>query len=179
MSILHWLDRNIEKVIIVAVTSAMVVVLLIQVFCRYVLNASISSAEEISIFGNVWLTYFGTSLAIVQRRHIRILVFSQWMSPVVNKIMDMVVNGIFFIFVLIVMYGTTKMAIIAFTTHQTAAASGIPIYIVIAGIPVAFVCCCLRLVQDTMRHYNDYRSLKSGGQIETYQTAINTEGESK
>lgn len=174
---LRWLDLNFEKALIVVVTAMMVSVLLFQVFCRYILNASISWAEELSIFGMIWLTYFGTSLAITQRRHIRVMLFSQLLSNASNKIVDILSDVIFFIFIAIATYGTMKMVIFTYNTNQTAAASGIPTCIVIAGIPLAFILCCFRLIQDILRLYKDYRIIKSGGEVVEVESAINISDE--
>jgi len=50
----------------------MLSVLLIQVFCRYVLNHALAFPEEIARFAFLWATYAGISITLREASHLRI-----------------------------------------------------------------------------------------------------------
>ncbi len=165
MKILKWLDANIEKVIIVLVTVAMIAMLTLQVVSRYAFNRSISWGEELSIFAMVWLAYFGASYAVRQRRHIRITILTDAISPKARKAVEIVCNLFFLAFDLFLVYGTWNMTVLSYQTNQIAAASGLPRWIALAGMPLAFALLAVRLVQDTADLFREYRVLASGGEL--------------
>jgi TRAP-type C4-dicarboxylate transport system permease small subunit len=165
MNALRWLDRNIEKIIIVAVTSLMIAMLTLQVVSRYAFNRSISWGEELSIFAMVWLAYFGASYAVRQRRHIRITILTDAISPKAKKMVEIACNFFFLAFDLFLVYGTWNMTVLSYQTNQVAAASGMPRWIAIAGMPLAFALLAVRLVQDTVELFREYKILASGGEL--------------
>lgn len=166
MKILKWLDENIERVILIVVTSAMILMLGAAIFSRYVINMSISWAEELSIFGMVYLTYFGASYAAKHRRHIRISIFLDMLSQKNKTLVNIILNIVFILFVLFLVYGTWNMTVLAYETGQKAAASGFPRYLAIGSLPVAFCLLIIRLIQDTRLLLADYRILRAGGTVE-------------
>jgi TRAP-type C4-dicarboxylate transport system permease small subunit len=166
MKLLHWLDENIEKIFILFTTMVMLCLLATAVFSRYVMNMSITWAEEISLFGMVWLVYFGASYAAKYRRHIRITIIRDMLPIKTQKLLDIFLNIIFFVFMAFLLYGSINMTILAYETKQAAAASGFPRWIGIAALPVAFTLTCIRLVQDTKKLCQDYSILAAGGTIE-------------
>lgn len=164
MRILKFLDENAEKGIVLVVTLVMGVALLMQVLSRYLFNMSITWAEEVAIFGMIWAAYFGSSLAIIRRQHIRILILPQRFSLRVQKYFDIACNIVFFAIMIMVIYGTIEMTILAYDTHQVAAATRMPRWIVIVGLPVAFALNALRIAQDTLRCFKEIKELKAGEQ---------------
>lgn len=50
----------------------MVVTLGLQVFFRYVLDASLTWSEELSRFAFIWIIYLGASLAVKREQHVRV-----------------------------------------------------------------------------------------------------------
>ncbi len=156
---MRWFFNNFEKVLVSIVTASMTVALFLQVLSRYAFNFSITWTEELSIFGLMWITYFGAAIAVTQRRHIRITILSDMLPPKAQKIVAILCNIAFIIFAAFVSTGIWSMTRIAYTTNQTAAASGLPRFIVIGGILIAFITICIRLIQDTLLHIKEYKAL--------------------
>jgi TRAP-type C4-dicarboxylate transport system permease small subunit len=48
----------------------MFVILLLQVFCRYVLNHSLPWPEEVAVVFSAWLGFLGASIAVRERMHV-------------------------------------------------------------------------------------------------------------
>ena len=55
--------------------ASLVVIVLIAVFCRYVLNQSLSWSDEVVRYLFVWFTLFGGAVALREREHIRVEYF--------------------------------------------------------------------------------------------------------
>jgi TRAP-type C4-dicarboxylate transport system permease small subunit len=165
MKLLHWIDEYAEQAIIILVTLSMLVMLSLQVITRYVINASISWTEELSIFGMVWLAYFGVSLAAKQRRHIRITIIADMFSPKNKKGIEIAANAIFIAFLAFLVYGTWNMTILALETKQVASASGFPRWIGLLGLPLALGLTIFRLARDSANLIREYRILAVGGTV--------------
>ena len=165
MPILTWLDNNLEKAVIFIVFVFMLGVLFAQVVARYVLNNAISWAEELCLFGLVYLTYFGASLAARHNRHIRITLLPDSLSPKNGRLVNIAVNVVFFAFLVFLIHGTINMTVLAFETNQTAPASGLPRWLVVLALPVAFCLTCIRLIQSTVRLSGEYKILAAGGTV--------------
>ena len=58
-----------------------VVIALIQVFCRYVLNNSLSWPEEMAKFAFVWFVFLGAAMVTRRSRHIVIDLVPRSLSP--------------------------------------------------------------------------------------------------
>ena len=69
---LRFLDNNLEKIICVTCLALMSVIIVAQVFFRYVLKNSISWSEEIARYLFIWLIYIGISYGVKMDRHISV-----------------------------------------------------------------------------------------------------------
>lgn len=61
-----------NEAVIVAMGAVMVVLVIGNVFCRYVLNFSLVWAEEVSQYLMVWVAFLGAGLALRQGRHVAV-----------------------------------------------------------------------------------------------------------
>ncbi len=88
MKIIRWLNEHLEEYAIVILTSLMTVLLFLQVLFRFVLNLPLAWVEEISLYSMVWLCYFGGSLAIKKREHLKMEIITNFLKPKAKKICD-------------------------------------------------------------------------------------------
>ena len=72
MAVLKWLDENIERIILLVLLAIMSVVIVLQVFMRYVMENSLTWSEELARFCFVWLVYIGISYGVKKAKHIRV-----------------------------------------------------------------------------------------------------------
>ena len=61
-----------NEAVVVAMGAVMVVLVLVNVFCRYLLNFSLVWAEEVSQYLMVWVCFLGAGLALRQGRHVAV-----------------------------------------------------------------------------------------------------------
>lgn len=64
MKFFHWLDENLEETLLVLFLSCMTLVMGVQVFCRYLLNFSLSWSEEITRYLFIWSAFISISYCI-------------------------------------------------------------------------------------------------------------------
>lgn len=74
----------------VCLLAAMVVVVCLGVFFRYVLNASLVWYDEFASYLLVWLTFFGTVVAAYHRRHIGFDLVVDKLAPRTRRVVDFV-----------------------------------------------------------------------------------------
>lgn len=61
-----------NEAVVVGMAAVMVVLVVLNVFCRYVLNFSLVWAEEVSQYLMVWVAFLGAGLALRQGRHVAV-----------------------------------------------------------------------------------------------------------
>jgi len=69
---------------------AMVVLVCLGVFFRYVLNSSLTWYDEFASYLLVWLTFYGTVVADYRRRHIGFDLVVQKLPPLQRRVVDVV-----------------------------------------------------------------------------------------
>jgi TRAP-type C4-dicarboxylate transport system permease small subunit len=67
-------DRGAEW-LAAAIFGFIVLIALVQVFCRYTLNTSLSWSEEAQIFGHIWIVFLGIPIAYRRGAHLYIETF--------------------------------------------------------------------------------------------------------
>lgn len=71
------LDRYLEEVLCAILIVGMLCSIFLQVVLRYVFESPVSWSDEIAIYCLIGTVYFGASLAVRERAHIRLMVFVQ------------------------------------------------------------------------------------------------------
>ena len=85
-SLSRWCNRT-SKVLVIGMMAVMSVVVLAQVFLRYVVQASLSWSEELARYLMVWIGLFGASLALQEGRHIEVTLLLDRMPRALRKIL--------------------------------------------------------------------------------------------
>lgn len=76
----HAFVRSNEAVVVV-MAAVMVILVVTNVVCRYLLNFSLIWAEEVSQYLMVWVTFLGAGLALRQGRHVAVEMLQDRMRP--------------------------------------------------------------------------------------------------
>ena len=110
-----------------------VVIVAVQVFCRYVLNHSLFWAEELSRYLLVWLTFLGASVAYRRNVHPGIDVVYNRLPDIIQKIFSNTVHFISIaLFAVMIFYG---IKFSYFVRLQISPALYIPKWIIFSIIP--------------------------------------------
>ena len=90
---LSWLRRGIEAVTVALFFSYCVIVLL-QVFFRYVLNDSVVWSEETVRFEQFWVIMLATSLCAYRKSHIRLEGIEAMLPGSLRRSLDLIGDGV-------------------------------------------------------------------------------------
>lgn len=121
---------TLQRGISYSLLGAIIVLVLIQVYTRYVLNQPFTWTEEIARFSMVWFTFMAASYVMAERRHIRVVFFARLLGDLGGKIINWFAQAVV-IFVGVVMTYGSYLAQNASQISGTA--SGIPISAVYLG----------------------------------------------
>jgi TRAP-type C4-dicarboxylate transport system permease small subunit len=163
MKVIRWLDNNIEKVICVALLALMSIIIVVQVFFRYVLQNSLQWSEEIARYMFIWLIYIGISYGVKMDKHIAVDAVYSFLPKKVKPIYALIGYVIFLVFAIIVVYyGVLVTANIA-GSGQISNGAHVPMQYVYVAPVVGMSLTLIRLVQ---RLVIMVKAIKAGEGIE-------------
>lgn len=91
--------------ILTVMVLAMTLLILGQVFWRYVLEAPFVWSEELSLLLMTWITFLGSTLLLMRNEHLGIDIFVDKMPPSVAKASLLLGRGLVLVFCLCLTYG--------------------------------------------------------------------------
>ena len=147
MKFFHWLDENLEETLLVLFLSCMTLVMGVQVFCRYLLNFSLSWSEEITRYLFIWSGFISVSYCTKKCISIKIEQFVA-MFPKKREALFKVVNHTIelALFLYLIPYAVLYLKS-AFESGQVSPACQIPMYYIQAAPLFSFVLVAFRIVQ--------------------------------
>lgn len=155
--VLNGIDDYLEEVLLGIALAAMAVIMGVQVFCRYVLGASLSWSEELTRYIFIWAGFLSVSYCTKKCISIKIEQFVA-LFPKRGKAMFKVVNHTFeLILFLYLIPFAWKYLMSAVANGQTSPAMGIPMYFVQAAPLVGFVLSAVRVFQRWVAEFQTVR----------------------
>ena len=151
MSLVKWIDLNIEKVLASTLLAAIVMLIFGNVFMRYVMNASLSWGEELTLWLFVWFVWLGVSYAFHTGDHVRITVLRDILSDRARLIADAVIAILVLGFLVILTIECIKLIMLPFVASQKSVVLGLPIPILYASAPVGAGLSAIRVTQHLFR----------------------------
>ena len=147
MRILKFLDKYAESSILIITLLLMSVFIGLQVFMRYVMQASLSWSEEISRYLFIFLINIGISYGVKENRHVSISLFVNIFSEKVKKYLLVFSDIMFLVFALVVAVHGVQVSSMINMFGQKSPAVGIPMWIVYIATPLGFSLVSIRLIQ--------------------------------
>ena len=95
---------------------AMFFVVMLQIFARYVIRASIPWTEELSRYLLVFMTFFGAAVALKENRHITISILIDFLPDKYRVYVDVFFKVIILLFLAAVLRGSIKMVLLTWET---------------------------------------------------------------
>ena len=140
-----------EEVVLVSSLVANVLIVFIQIIMRYFFNTSLAWSEELSRYIFIWQVWLGSSIAFVDDQHIRVdLIFSIFKSENSHRILQLIINVIWFVFNIFLVYVGIKL--LGSMSARNALSSGmrLPLVYVYSALPVASFILSVRILFDTI-----------------------------
>tara|TARA_R110002020_G_scaffold70100_26_gene182030 strand:+ start:2262 stop:2795 length:534 start_codon:yes stop_codon:yes gene_type:complete len=148
MTVLKFIDRKSEIYLLTAILVTISVVLLVQVFMRYVINSPLVWAEELARYLLVWCTMIGSSLAVRESRHIVIDFAPVLFGPRSIGLFRLVsLTGILVFCGVIIFYSLPFVQRVQ-EMNQLSPSLEIPMWWVYLALPVGAAASSLRAVQQ-------------------------------
>lgn len=151
MLVIRWIDSNAEKVLASTLLAAIVLLIFGNVFMRYVMNASLSWGEELTLWLFVWFVWLGVSYAFHTGDHVRITVLRDVLSERARLFADVVIALLVLVFLVVLTIECIKLIRQPFVASQTSVVLGLPIPILYASAPVGAGLSAIRVIQHLIR----------------------------
>ena len=151
MLVIRWIDSNAEKVLASTLLAAIVLLIFGNVFMRYVMNASLSWGEELTLWMFVWFVWLGVSYAFHTGDHVRITVLRDVLSERARLFADVVIAMLVLVFLVVLAIECIKLIRQPFVSSQNSVVLGLPIPILYASAPVGAGLSAIRVVQHLIR----------------------------
>lgn len=144
------------KFFLIVITGAMIIIIVYQVFGRYVINQAPSWTEEIARFCLVWLSFLGAALIVKYKTSIRVTFLvdnhlSDKMQVRLNKFSNYIII-LFSLFMVIV--GTMH---VMNTRMYFSEALHIPIWILNSTVPISGTCMLFFALEDVFNTHKKKR----------------------
>jgi TRAP-type C4-dicarboxylate transport system permease small subunit len=140
-------EAALEDWLCVVLLVGILTVMALGVFCRYVLNDSLSWTEEISRYGLVYITYLGCATGIRRQSHIRIDVIERVLPARLKRPLALLVDLLTCAFLATMLVLTFRIIGILWASRSTAVQ--IPMGWVYGALLAGFA---LSLVRLGLRH---------------------------
>jgi TRAP-type C4-dicarboxylate transport system permease small subunit len=130
--------------------AVVVVIVLVQVFGRYILRMSLSWPEELARYVLVWLTFFGVAAAAARQSQIVVDTVLELVSPRVRRILEGIgaLAGLLAVGLLV---WTSRPLLFGPAGGSTSPATGIPSFWIYLAVPVGGVLLGLFALADLGR----------------------------
>jgi C4-dicarboxylate transporter, DctQ subunit len=142
-TILHWLNRF-EEITASVALSFMAIIIILQVFQRYVVQHSLDWPEELARYLFIYSVYIGASYAALGRRHLEVTIVRTVFGEKIGKFFTIIAYIISSFFCGMMVLWGIKMVSFVIATHQVAPALQFPMYIAYICMPLGFGLMCLR-----------------------------------
>ena len=144
---IKWLDHNFEEFLLTLLLLAMVLIMGLQVFSRFVLKASLSWTEELTRYMFIWAGFLSVSYCSKRCISIKIEQFVARFSRRTKAVIKLVNHTIELAFFFYMIPFAWSYMMSAVESGQVSPALGIPMYFVQAAPFVSFVLVAFRIIQ--------------------------------
>lgn len=127
----------------------MAIIVILQVFCRYILNHSLFWSEELARYLLVWLTFLGASVAYYRNMHPGVDVLYSRLPSNLKRYSRIIVYLLSLVFFLIMIWYGCRFAY--FVKAQTTPALLLPKWTIFSVIPISGVFLSLHAVAKLFR----------------------------
>ncbi|WP_196260117.1 TRAP transporter small permease [Pelagibacterium limicola] len=148
MSVLRFIDRKAEAYLLTAILVAISVILVAQVFMRYVVNNPLVWAEELARYLLIWCTMIGTSLAVKESRHIVVDFAPVLFGPRSIGLFRMISMVGIICFSAVITYYSVPFVLRVQQMNQLSPSLEIPMWCVYLALPVGAVASIIRALQQ-------------------------------
>ncbi len=163
--IIHHLDEYVEVYLASAALVIFSVLVVLQVFMRYVLGAPLVWSEELARFALVWFVWIAGSYAVKYLRHVKFNVIVDLIGsklPIAQRVIRVFVFGLWLAFLVLMLVLSWQQVMQQVASGQVSAGARIPMSFVYFGLTLGMALMSIRVTQhlvlafvDIMKHPNE------------------------
>jgi len=157
-NILHKIDENGERYLLLPLYAMIVITIFMEVFRRFVLSYSSIWAEEVTRYAFIYVSWIGASAAIKERAHIRI----DLILPLVGnrgKALIMIFGDLVtIVLAVLAFWWSLESVLVSIKFGSVTHGLRINLAWFLAAVPLGFAMMLFRLVQSIIRDVSDLRA---------------------
>jgi C4-dicarboxylate transporter DctQ subunit len=139
-----------EEIVIALLLAAMTLLTFIQVVLRYGFNTGFVWALEATGYMFAWLILFGISYAVRVHAHIGVDVLVKALSTETRRVVGLIAVALCVLYAVIMLYGAWDYFYVLFRRGRLAEDIPLPVWVLVAILPLGFLLFGLRLVQQAL-----------------------------
>lgn len=161
--LLGWLDRNLERTIILAAFTTCAGIVAVEVFRRYVLAQQAPWSTTVPAYMFLWLTWIGCAYGVKIRAHLNFAEVRNRLPRNVQFVLLQIDNALFILLAaIIVYYGTDLLAIQIQNASIVPGTDTIPQWWFYSATPVGWSLLVIRVVQNVIE---DVTAMRTGAPL--------------
>lgn len=144
------LDEFVEVYLASAALILFSVLVVAQVFMRYVVGTSLTWSEELARFALVWFVWIAGSYAVRYQRHVKFNVLVNAIgnrSPLARRLIEVAVFLLWITFLILMLILSSQQVLQQFDSGQIAAGTRVPFFVVYLGLPLGMLLMIFRVAQ--------------------------------
>ncbi len=157
LRLLGWLDQNTEYWLNFFFYAFLTLIVVIEVFRRYALNASTSYGEEYARYAFIWLAYIATARGVRNRGHLSIDMLRERFGRTGRFVLYLFSDFCFLTLAAVVFYTSAQFVIGGIRFDQRFTGSDLPLWLATSAVPVGWGLVCVRVVQRSVALIRAYR----------------------
>jgi TRAP-type C4-dicarboxylate transport system permease small subunit len=161
-NILHNIDENGERWLLLPLYALIVVTIFSEVFRRFVLSYSSIWAEEVARYAFIYVSWIGASAAIKARAHIRIDVILPFVGNRTRAVIMIFGDLVTIVLAVLAFWWSLESVLVSIKFGSVTHGLRISLAWFLAAVPIGFVMMIIRLIQSIIRDVSD---LKAGRPI--------------
>lgn len=126
-----------------------------NVFCRAVLNSSLTFAEELAQFVIIWVTFIGISYAASQGRHIRMSAIYDQLGTAMRKSFMVCIAASTSLLMFFMTYYAMRYIATVYALGTASAALQVPLYLVYCVAPIGFALTGIQYALTVVRNLTE------------------------
>ena len=156
--ILHLLDENCERWLLLVFYSMIVVTIGTEVIRRFALSYSSTWAEEVARYAFIYLVWIGVAAAVRDRAHIRIDVILGFLGNRGKAFVYLLGDFVMLFVAVLALYFSFETLLISIKFQSVTHGLGVAQAWALAAVPIGFCLVCFRLVQSILRDLDNMRN---------------------
>jgi len=158
--------NNFEGYVAAIMLMFMAAIVILQVFCRFVLKSSLPWSEEVARYLQIWVTFIAGAYGVRRGAHIGIEAFQLMLPKKAQKVLNIFILIVsIFMCAVIAKYGYDIVAT-QLQRGQLTPATRIPMGYMYAAIPVGMIFFIIRNVEELIAQIRNFNNPEFKGGVE-------------